>query len=191
MNSDQKKSGALALDSPENLFHLIPSVEQANAVNNDIMDGFDCLTSSETYPEVPCAQLIWTNKGTLDLLTYELKQLGWISSRREFQNLFAESKNDKPVRWNFSYKSELIVLMCFLYENQYFIVQRTKGYFTLCESRFQGFQREKFRTGEMRRRMYIIRKDQNLVDYYYERIRRIMNDINLSKKDYCRTIDRS
>ncbi|MEM6265657.1 MAG: hypothetical protein AAGI38_24355 [Bacteroidota bacterium] len=82
--------------------------------------------------------LIWNNKANIGLLTWALKDIGWIRKQQNFDKLFSSDSNEQVV-FNLSRKYELAYLLYRLRSLNYIGTSGNKGYFSLAEKRIAGF----------------------------------------------------
>ncbi|MEM6725247.1 MAG: hypothetical protein AAF598_14500 [Bacteroidota bacterium] len=89
----------------------------------------------------PLPSLIWTDKVNIGLLTWALKDAGWIKKQQNFAKLF-DSRNNELIQFNLYRKYELAYLLYSLRSHNYIGTSGNKGYFSIVEKRIVGFEEE-------------------------------------------------
>jgi hypothetical protein len=89
--------------------------------------------------EIPKCKLIWTRKGRLEELVYQLAERKLIKNKRAFFDLFLKAQTEHIlVRWDFERKGHLAFLLCELYKKDLINITSNRGYFLYAEKHFIG-----------------------------------------------------
>lgn len=90
--------------------------------------------------EIPKSKIIWTGKGRLEELVYQLGRRKLIKNKTSFFDLFLKTQPEPVmVKWDFERKGHLALLLCELYKKDLINITSNRGYFSYAEKHFIGF----------------------------------------------------
>lgn len=85
--------------------------------------------------------LVWNDRVNIGLLSWELKNLNWIKTQKQFCQLF-EKAGFQDVEFDLDKKYELAYLLFRLREEQFIKTTGNRGYFSIAEKRIIGMNGE-------------------------------------------------
>lgn len=95
--------------------------------------------------------LIWTDKGNIDLLAYELKKRDCIKDKKQWVGLFDASREPSRVAFNRDFMGHLAHLLFYLHKEGYITTKGTKGYFALVEGSLKDYSNKLFAKNSLKR----------------------------------------
>lgn len=161
----QGHASSLAIKILNNLVHQFPksAVNILNTVHESLQTTAELFDFDKTHIEhlLPIGQmaqlartlspgregndksaspsLIWTDQVNIGLLTWALKDAGWIKKQQNFAKLF-DLGNADDIQFNLHRKYELAYLLYCLRSFNYISTSGNKGYFSIAEKRIVSFE---------------------------------------------------
>jgi hypothetical protein len=132
-------------------FHVFKKLIDLSALNtitpNDMHAGV-AIHPAETSR----GKLIWTKKGRLEELVYQLSERKLIKNKRALFDLFLNVQSKHPlVKWDFERKGHLAHLLFQLYKKDLINITSNRGYFSCAEKHFIGFDGSVLRTNSLKK----------------------------------------
>lgn len=118
--------------------------------------------------------LKWTDKGNLEELVDVLLKRGYLRSKKELFKLFNNPGAKDMVRWNRDKLEYLALLIYRLYNEKYFIITKSKGYFLYAERHFADFNGKKMKRKELKNLSYEVNADKRRYSYVHKEIKEII-----------------
>jgi hypothetical protein len=102
--------------------------------------------------EINKSKFIWTGKGRLEELVYQLSSRKLIKNKGPFFDLFLKTPaEDTIVRWDFERKGHLAHLLHELYKKDLIDIVSNRGYFSYAEKHFAGFDGAVLKTNSLKK----------------------------------------
>ena len=159
-------------------------LKQSGSSANTVTDQLVLKTSS---------RIVWTDKGRLEELVYQLLTRKLIKSKTAFFNLLLkEDIEGITVKWDFLRKTHLALLFYELYSKNYIRIISNKGYFSFVEKHFTGFDNRLLKKDSLKKISSAIHTKPHKYLNVIAEVTDIINGISSFNKnplhDYCRTI---
>lgn len=108
--------------------------------------------------------LQWVSEKSVQFLSHELRQKGWIKDRKAFESFFENQDSSLKVHWDFRKKAELAILFYRLNEEKFITSNGVnRGHFSIPERYFVDFSGKPFKKDALKKLSSKINKhlDQN------------------------------
>ncbi len=120
-------------------FNVFKKLIDAYAVHSIYPDFGSTAKITTSLVEMPKSKLIWTGKGRLEELVYQLGTRKLIKSKGPFFDLFLNAPSEHIlVKWDFERKGHLAHLLYELYKKDIISIASNRGYFSYAEKHFIG-----------------------------------------------------
>ncbi|HWZ04193.1 MAG TPA: hypothetical protein VNX40_11330 [Mucilaginibacter sp.] len=121
-------------------FNVFKKLIDAHAFSS-INAGYGSDLKTISHPvEVSKSKILWTGKGRLEELVYQLGRRKLIKNKTSFFDLFLKTQSEHVmVKWDFERKGHLAFLLCELYKKDLINVTSNRGYFSYAEKHFISF----------------------------------------------------
>ncbi len=147
-----KKQSLITCDLMNYDFHVFKKlidIHTANSINeNNIHNSYIRMFPFETAK----CRLIWTKKGRLEELVYQLSERKLIKNKRALFDLFLNGQSKHTViKWDFDRKGHLAYLLFELYKKNLINITSNRGYFLYAEKHFVGFDGTALKTNSLKK----------------------------------------
>lgn len=132
-----------------NVFKKLIDIAALNGVNGNHTHGAGVAIQPI---EIPGCKLVWTKKGRLEELVYQLSERRLIKNKRALFDLFLNGQSKHPlVKWDFERKGHLAHLLFQLYKKNLINITSNRGYFSCAEKHFIGFDGTVLKTNSLKK----------------------------------------
>jgi hypothetical protein len=131
------------------VFKKLIDMSALNAVDNNNMHRNGVVIEPV---EISRCKLVWTKKGRLEELVYQLSERKLIKNKRALFDLFLNAQTKHPlVKWDFERKGHLAHLLFQLYKKNLINITSNRGYFSCAEKHFIGFDGTTLKTNSLKK----------------------------------------
>jgi hypothetical protein len=133
-------------------FHIFKKLIDVYSVNAIGINNVHSYSIVMHPVETSKCKLIWTKKGRLEELTYQLAERKLIKNKRAFFDLFLRAQSEYTVvKWDFERKGHLAHLLFELYRKNLINITSNRGYFLYAEKHFIGFDGTVLKTNSLKK----------------------------------------